>query len=171
MFKYETHLHTIESSRCGSTSAAEYPAYYKSLGYSGIFITDHFFNGNCRISNDLPWEDRVNMFCRSYELAKEAGDAIDFPVFFGWEANFDGDEFLIYGLDKKWLLGHPDIMSYSRAENDRLYGMEFDTPLSNEGDYVKRILNREGHIAVPNAHRVPDNYTIETKLPVVTNHR
>ena len=69
MFKYETHLHTIESSRCGSTSAAEYPAYYKSLGYSGIFITDHFFNGNCRISNDLPWEDRVNMFCRSYELA------------------------------------------------------------------------------------------------------
>lgn len=56
------------------------------------------------------------MFCRSYELAKEAGDAIDFPVFFGWEANFDGDEFLIYGLDKKWLLGHPDIMSYSRAE-------------------------------------------------------
>lgn len=42
MFKYETHLHTKESSRCGSTSAAEYPAYYKSLGYSGIFITDHF---------------------------------------------------------------------------------------------------------------------------------
>lgn len=71
MFKYETHLHTKESSRCGSTSAAEYPAYYKSLGYSGIFITDHFFNGNCRISNDLPWEDRVNMFCRSYELAKK----------------------------------------------------------------------------------------------------
>lgn len=247
MFKYETHLHTKESSRCGSTSAAEYPAYYKSLGYSGIFITDHFFNGNCRISNDLPWEDRVNIFCHSYELAKKAGDAIDFPVFFGWEANFDGDEFLIYGLDKKWLLGHPDIMSYSRAEqydvihrdnglvvqahpfrerdylntiylnpdtcdamegyntfnhmynnhnaeiycrehnifmtagsdlhkigsaeNDRLYGMEFDTPLSNEGDYVKRILNREGHIAVPHAHRVPDNYTIETKLPVVTNHR
>ena len=49
MYIYETHLHTYESSACGSTKASEYPAYYKSIGYSGIFITDHFFNGNCRI--------------------------------------------------------------------------------------------------------------------------
>ena len=64
-----------------------------------------------------------------------------------------------------------DLHKIGSTEDCNLYGMEFDSPLANEADYVKRILNSEGHIAVPRTHRVPDNYTIETKLPVVTNHR
>ena len=68
MYIYETHLHTYESSACGSTKASEYPAYYKSIGYSGIFITDHFFNGNCRIPPMNDWKERINAFCRSYEI-------------------------------------------------------------------------------------------------------
>ena len=239
MYKYETLLHSCESSACGKSSAAEYPAYYKSIGYSGIFITDHFFNGN--------WKEMINGFYHSYEIAKEAGDKIGFPVFFGWEANFNGDEYLIYGLDKEWLFEHPDLLSYNRTEHydiihsdgglvvqvhpfrerdylntiylnpdtcdamegyntfnydynnynaeiyckekgifmtagsdlhhigstepHNLYGMEFDTPLTDEKDYVKRILNREGKIAVPDNRRIPDNYVYNTKLPVVTNHR
>ena len=116
MYKYETHLHTFEASACARSTGAEYPAYYKSLGYDGIFVTDHFFNGNTRIPEYESWERRVNEFCLGYEHAKKAGDAIGFPVFFGWEANFDGDEFLIYGLDKQWLLEHPDMLSWSREE-------------------------------------------------------
>lgn len=117
MYHYETHLHTREASACAITSAAEYPAFYKSQGFDGIFITDHFFNGNCAIPRHLnDWERMINEFCRGYEIAKVAGDAIDFPVFFGWEANFQGDEFLIYGLDKDWLMNHPDILSYNRTK-------------------------------------------------------
>ena len=116
MYKYETHLHTYEASLCATSKAREYPQYYKDLGYSGIFVTDHFFNGNCRIRTCKNWEKMVNQFCLGYEHAKEAGDAIGFPVFFGWEANFDGDEFLIYGLDKEWLLNHPDLLSYNRSK-------------------------------------------------------
>lgn len=116
MFRYETHLHTYEASLCASSKACEYPQYYKDMGYDGIFVTDHFFNGNCRIPQYESWEQRVNEFCKGYENAKAAGDAIGFPVFFGWEANFEGDEFLIYGLDKQWLLEHPDILSYSRSK-------------------------------------------------------
>lgn len=123
MYKYETHLHTIEASACARSKAAEYPEYYKSLGYDGIFVTDHFFNGNTRIPEYESWERRVNEFCLGYERAKEAGDAIGLPVFFGWEANFDGDEFLIYGLDKQWLLEHPDMLSWSRDEQyDIIHG-------------------------------------------------
>ncbi len=116
MYYYETHLHTHEASACAVSGAAEYPAFYKAQGYDGIFVTDHFFNGNCAIPkypND--WERMVNEFCRGYEEAKAAGDAIGFPVFFGWEANFQGDEFLIYGLDKEWLMNHPDILTYNRT--------------------------------------------------------
>ena len=116
MYHYETHLHTREGSACAVSNAAEYPAFYKSQGFDGIFVTDHFFNGNCAVPkypND--WERMVNEFCKGYEAAKAVGDAINFPVFFGWESNFDGDEFLIYGLDKEWLMNHPDILSYSRT--------------------------------------------------------
>lgn len=116
MYKYETHLHTCEASACGFSSGADYPAYYKAMGYDGIFITDHFFNGNSCIPKYKSWEKRINAFCKGYEKAKEAGDKIGFPVFFGWEANFEGDEFLIYGLDKEWLLNHPDLLSYSRTK-------------------------------------------------------
>lgn len=115
MYKYETHLHTREASACAATSGAQYPAYYQSLGYSGIFITDHFFNGNCRVPEYDDWERRVREFCLGYETAKAAGDAIGFPVFFGWEANFDGDEYLIYGLSKEWLLSHPDLLQWNRT--------------------------------------------------------
>ncbi len=122
MYKYETHLHTWQSSLCGKTKAELYPAYYKNLGYDGIIITDHFFNGNCAVKIAYDWKDMVNRFCYGYELAKEAGDAIDFKVFFGWEDNFEGDEYLVYGLDKNWLLEHKDILEWNRTEHyDRIH--------------------------------------------------
>ncbi len=148
MYIYETHLHTVESSACARTPGAEYPAYYKALGYSGIIITDHFFNGNCRVPEYDSWEQRVNEFCLGYEHAKEAGDAIGFPVFFGWEANFSGDEYLIYGLDKKWLLEHPDILSYSGTRQyDIIHadgGLVVQAHPFRERDYLNTIyLNPE----------------------------
>lgn len=109
---YETHLHTVSASACGKSKGAEYIPFYKKLGYSGIIVTDHFFNGNCAIPSNLSWEERVNLFCKGYEEAKEAGDRLGLQVFFGWECRFDGDEFLVYGLDKEWLLSHPDILSW-----------------------------------------------------------
>ncbi len=115
-YLYETHLHARESSLCATASAADYPAFYKSLGYDGIFITDHFYRGNTCISTDGTWEEFVHAFCRSYETAKAAGDAIGFPVFFGFEERFELDEYLIYGIDKAWLLAHPELRTLSRAE-------------------------------------------------------
>ena len=82
MFRYETHLHTAEGSGCASASGAEQARRYKALGYDGIIVTDHFFNGNCAVTNFDSWEDRVNKFCKGYENAKEEGDRIGLKVFF-----------------------------------------------------------------------------------------
>ncbi|MCM1183947.1 MAG: PHP domain-containing protein [Roseburia sp.] len=109
---YETHLHTTAASACAKSAGADYISFYKELGYTGIIVTDHFFNGNCSIPKNLPWEERVNLFCRGYEEAKAEGDRQGLQVFFAWEARFDGDEFLIYGLDKAWLLAHPEMMEW-----------------------------------------------------------
>lgn len=119
LFQYETHLHTKEGSACSLLGAKEQVGYYKELGYDGIIVTDHFFNGNTAVPRNLPWEERINLFCKGYENAKEEGERVGLSVFFGWEAGFRGTEFLIYGLDKEWLLAHPDILSWTVEEQYR----------------------------------------------------
>ena len=113
---YETHLHTIEGSACSDTPGKDYIEHMKAIGYSGIIVTDHFFNGNCAIPRDLPWEKKVALYCEGYEHAYKEAEGKDFTVLFGVEFNFQGDEYLIYGIDKKWLLDHPEIMEISRKE-------------------------------------------------------
>lgn len=113
---YETHMHTKEGSACARTYAKDYVKAYKDKGYSGIIVTDHFFNGNSCVPRELPWKERVELLCRGYESAAEEGYKQDFQVFFGWEAGFWGTEFLIYGLDKQWLIDHDDILEWSVEE-------------------------------------------------------
>ena len=115
-YLYETHIHTKEGSACGISRGREYIKKYQDLGYSGIIITDHFIGGNCAIDRHLPWEKFVANFCRGYENAREEGARAGFDVFFGWEQTYDGDDYLVYGLDKEWLLEHPEVVRWSRKE-------------------------------------------------------
>lgn len=113
MYKIETHMHTSEGSACGYSDGYESARARKAEGYDTVIVTDHFFRGNTRPKRDLPWEEYVNSFCSGYEHCKEEGDRIGLNVLFGWEENFFGAEFLIYGLDKEWLLAHPDMIQWS----------------------------------------------------------
>jgi len=115
-YLYETHLHTKESSACGISQGQDYIKRYLDLGYSGIIITDHFYNGNCAIDRNLSWEKWVHGFCRGYEHALEEGARRGLDIFFGWEETFDGDDYLVYGLDKEWLLEHPEVRYWTRKE-------------------------------------------------------
>jgi hypothetical protein len=113
MYKIETHSHTSEGSACGYSNGYECARARKEEGYDTVIVTDHFFRGNTRPGRDLPWEQYVEEFCSGYEHEKEEGDKIGLNVLFGWEENFHGAEFLIYGLDKAWLLKHPDMIEWS----------------------------------------------------------
>lgn len=115
-FLYETHLHTRTASACAATAGADYIDKYLELGYSGIIVTDHFYHGNCAVDRQLPWEEFINEYCRGYEEAKAEGDKKGLSVFFGIEENFDGDEYLIYGIDKEWLIKHPQMLKWSHNE-------------------------------------------------------
>ncbi len=46
MYLYETHLHTAPISACAKAEIRETLEYYKSLGYAGVFLTNHFLDGN-----------------------------------------------------------------------------------------------------------------------------
>ena len=143
LYRYETHLHTVEGSACGVTPGREYPAIYKELGYDGIFITDHFFHGNTRPSRELPWPEYVDAYMKGYEEAKQAGDEIGFKVFFGIEENFEGDEFLIYGVGREFLLAHPEIPHWTREEMIKAVheagGAVMQAHPFRDRDYIKKI--------------------------------
>ena len=113
---YETHLHTCQGSACGHLTGAVQADLYKGFGYTGIVVTDHFFNGNCAVPRDLPWKERVEQFCEGYRDAKRRGDEIGLQVFFGLESNFAGQEFLLYGLSEEWLKEQEDMLSWSPKE-------------------------------------------------------
>lgn len=116
VYKYETHTHTSLVSRCSRITPENLVRYYKKLGYSGVFITDHFLNGNTTVSKELSWQDQIHRFCDGYDKAFKEGQKIGLDVFFGLEYSYEGTDFLTYGLDKQWLLDHPDLLTLSLGE-------------------------------------------------------
>lgn len=142
-FLYDTHVHTKQGSACGKCSGAEMARAYKKAGYAGIIITDHFYYGNTAVSHELPWEEWVNAYCKGYEEAKAEGERIGLQVFFGWESGYRGTEFLIYGLDKEWLLYHPQIKDASIREQYQMVnqdeGLVIHAHPFREENYIKEI--------------------------------
>lgn len=115
MYLYETHLHTAPVSRCASASVRESLEFYKALGYAGVFITDHFIDGNINVDPALPYARRLEFYFSAYEEALALNPEIGIDVFLGVEASYLGTDFLIYGLDKEWFLAHPEIERMERS--------------------------------------------------------
>lgn len=109
IYKYETHLHTAESSKCARSSAVDMMKALKEAGYSGTFISDHAWGGNTAIDRSLPWREWVEEFAKPYYEAKKWADENDFMVLFGYEAGFNATEFLIYGVSPEWLRDHEEF--------------------------------------------------------------
>lgn len=142
-YLYETHLHTCQGSACARSTGAEHARFYKDIGFSGIIITDHFFGGNTTVPRNLPWKERVDRFLIGYEDAYAVGQKIGLQVFFGWEQGYGDDEYLVYGLDKAWLLAHPEVEHWTRRE--QLIGVRRDGGCVvqahpfRERDYIQHV--------------------------------
>lgn len=163
-YLYEMHLHTSQGSLCGRSTGKEHAQYYKENGYQGIIITDHFFGGNTTAPKELPWRDRIEMFCKGYEDALEEGKRIGLDVFFGWEQNFELDEYLVYGLDKQWLLDHPEMEHWTRKQQleevHRYGGCVIQAHPFRDRGYIPKILlgkRFSDGIEVANAGQFPYN--------------
>ncbi len=119
-YLYETHLHTAQSSACAQSTGAEMARACKEYGYTGIFVTDHNWGGNTAVDRRMPWEQWVDAFEQGYLQAAEEGAKIGLDVFYGYEAGYDGTEFLIYGVDAAWMKAHPQIRTATVEEQYRL---------------------------------------------------
>ena len=182
-FKYELHTHTAEVSKCSNITGAELVRFYKECGYTGICITDHFFNGNIiNMSEDLSWPEQVELFCKGYENAYQEGKKIGLDVFFGWEFALKG-HFLTFGLGREWLLDHPEILDINIIEYFDLIhkdgGYIIHAHPFRESDIIRLMPDKVDAIEVLNASRTDfankmadiyaDNYNI-SKVGGSDNH-
>ena len=116
LFKYETHCHTAESSKCAHVAAADTVVFYASLGYAGVIITDHLSKGNL---SGYDWHDAVHKHMQGYLAAKAAAEKFDIDVFYAWEFTATGDlgtDFLTYGLGSDWIFSHPELLELTSKQ-------------------------------------------------------
>lgn len=117
MHLYETHLHTSPVSACARVGVRETLEYYKSAGYTGVFMTDHFIDGSFNLdARQLPYEECIEYFFSSYEQGRSIGEEIGLDVFSGFEMSYGGTDFLVYGIDKEWCLAHPDMDKMRKSD-------------------------------------------------------
>ena len=152
MFKYEMHLHTRQGSKCAASEGKEYVEFYRSLGYTGMVVTDHFFHGNTRPDRKLPWHQYMEEFLGGYSDAKEAAEGKDFDVFFGVEELFDClDEYLIYGLEPEWFISHPEIKDMKiRIFDEGIKSIELDgkpIEFTKDGNFIEFVMPKALHEA------------------------
>jgi hypothetical protein len=110
----ETHLHTYLGSQCGKLSPALITNLYGRKGYDGIVITEHFSKS---IFNDFypkgSYEEKIGNLLLSYNQACKEAEKFKMKVFLGIEVGFSINgknfEFLIYGIDKDFLLANNEI--------------------------------------------------------------
>ena len=121
MYRYETHLHTLPVSKCAKATVRENLESYKALGFAGVFITNHFIDGNIAIDHALPYEERIRFYFSDFEEAKRLAPEIGIDVFCGIECSYKGTDFLVYGLDKDWFLMHPEIQDMKKTDQLQLY--------------------------------------------------
>lgn len=119
MFLYETHLHTSPVSKCARATVKESLMFYKKLGYDGVFITNHFLDGNINYDKKRPYTEQIEFYFSAYEEGIALGKDIGIKVFCGVELTYGGTDFLIYGKDKQWYLDHPEIMEMKKSNELR----------------------------------------------------
>lgn len=116
MYLYETHLHTYPVSKCARANVYESMDFYKQKGYDGVFITNHFLDGNINIDLSASYEEKIEFYFSDYEEGLNYGKVIGLKVFSGAELSYKGTDFLVYGLDKEWYLKNPQIMDMKKSE-------------------------------------------------------
>ena len=103
-YNYELHCHTAETSECAAALAKDTVEFYKSIGYSGLVITDHYSFLTFGTDSAFKRQIDVDKYLKGYYCALEAaGD--DFTVLLGMEIRYFAttNDYLVYGIDEDFL--------------------------------------------------------------------
>lgn len=111
VYKYDLHVHTMETSHCGHMFAEDIIDYYYKEGYSGIAITDHFHEEYFSMlpEYESDWEACVRRFLMGYHSAVAHAKVLGMDVLLGIEIRFpeSQSDYLIFGIDEAFLYNNP----------------------------------------------------------------
>jgi predicted metal-dependent phosphoesterase TrpH len=110
-------MHTSPVSACARANMLETLTAYRDMGYDGVFVTEHFIDGNInRDVRHLPYPEMLEYYFTAYLEAKSLEAQVGIKVFFGVEMSYGGTDFLVYGLDMDWYRNHLEIMDMTKKE-------------------------------------------------------
>lgn len=130
MYRTEMHCHSTEVSNCGTVDCGTIARRYIVAGYSTLVLTNHlsrFTYKNKKFDHSsLKWDAKIDFYMAGYNKFVEAA-AGRLNVLLGIElrSNIDENDYLIYGVDEKFLRSMPKIMDTKTkevAEAVRAYG-------------------------------------------------
>lgn len=104
-FKYDIHVHTSETSKCGMIPGKELVRMYKKAGYRGVVITDHYYAGFFKRLRGKSWDEKIDLYLKGYNNASEEGKKQGVHVIPGIEITFpeNFNDYLVYGIDEDFL--------------------------------------------------------------------
>lgn len=118
MYKYDLHVHTSQTSPCASMSGAQQARAYKALGFTGIVITDHYYDGFFERNNSPTWAESMDKYFAGYFDAKAEGDRIGIDVFQSAEVTIASlrKDYLVYGVEPQFFYDNEKLFDLTEAE-------------------------------------------------------
>ena len=118
MHKYDLHIHTSQTSPCASMSGAEQARAYKALGFTGIVITDHYYDGFFEKNASPTWAESMDKYFSGYFDAKAEGGRIGLDVFQSAEVTlaYNRKDYLVYGAEPEFFYDNEKLFDLTEAE-------------------------------------------------------
>ncbi len=115
---YDLHVHTSNVSGCGRVPGKGVVQQYSQIGYQGVVITDHYFEGYFYGLGDMFWKDKVKKYLSGYVEAQNFGLRVGVDVFLGIEIQFHNDpnDYLVYGITPEFLVKYPKLYDLGLEE-------------------------------------------------------
>ncbi len=118
MYKYEIHCHTKEVSGCSIVSAEQLVKAHKEVGFTGICITDHYYDGYFDMRANKSDKEIVTEYLSGYHKAVNAGKQLDLIVLQGMEIRFkeNVNDYLLFGITEQFLYENPRFFELTLEE-------------------------------------------------------
>ncbi len=110
-YKIELHAHTSPVSKCSQITPKRMIEAYKELGFSGLVITNHFFNGTLDLTDT---KKAVEYYLKDYYDTKNYGEKNGIKVYLGLEARFpeNSNDYLVYGVTEQDVYKAIELLKY-----------------------------------------------------------
>lgn len=121
--KFDMHVHTRETSKCGKLSGKDVAWCYRMAGYQGIMITDHYHKEYFDSLGQMNPREKIECYLSGYRAAKKEGDKIGLDVVLGIEfrnVETEGD-FLVVGITEEFLYQYPAIYKLPLRQAFKLF--------------------------------------------------